>query len=202
MISYGNAYLTGQKLRELGMKNVGDSVQVHETCVLVGLENISIGNHVRIDPFCRLIAAQGFIKIGSHVHIGSSGFYSGAEGIAMEDFANIGHSVSIFTHNDDFSGAVLTGSAVPEKYLRQSKGPVTLRRHVVLATSAIVLPNVEVGEGVMVGALSLVKTSLAPWGIYAGVPVRRIRDRGRQLLELEKQLLEEERAELAKQGRP
>ena len=34
--------------------------------------------------------------------------------------------------------------------------------------------------------MSLVLGPLAEWGIYAGVPVRRIRERSKQLLKLEK----------------
>jgi len=55
-----------------------------------------------------------------------------------------------------------------------------------------VLPGCDIGEGTTVGALSLVKASLAEWGIYAGVPARRLRDRSRDLLALERELLARE----------
>jgi acetyltransferase-like isoleucine patch superfamily enzyme len=62
----------------------------------------------------------------------------------------------------------------------------------VVGAGSIVLPGVEIGEGSVVGALSLVKSTLEPWGIHAGVPARRLRERGRDLVMLERELLASE----------
>jgi acetyltransferase-like isoleucine patch superfamily enzyme len=67
------------------------------------------------------------------------------------------------------------------------KGAVVLKRHVIIGAHSVIMPGVTIDEGVAVGAQSLVKTSLASWGIYAGNPVRRVRERLLHLLELEKQ---------------
>jgi galactoside O-acetyltransferase len=160
--------------------------------VLVGLENLSIGDHVRVDAFCSLIAAQGSISVGDHVHISAYAFLSGAERIEISDFVGISQGVRIYTRNDDYTGQSLTGPTVPETYLKLDKGPVRIGRHVVIGAGSIVLPGLEIDEGSAVGALSLVKSSLAPWGIYGGVPVRRLRDRKRAMLELERRLRAEE----------
>jgi acetyltransferase-like isoleucine patch superfamily enzyme len=53
----------------------------------------------------------------------------------------------------------------------------------------IILPNLTLGEGVSVGAHSLVTKSLDPWGIYFGCPVKKIKEREQGLLELEKKFL-------------
>jgi galactoside O-acetyltransferase len=42
-----------------------------------------------------------------------------------------------------------------------------------------------IGEGVAIGALSLVRGGLEAWGIYAGVPASRMRERSRGLLQQE-----------------
>ena len=39
--------------------------------------------------------------------------------------------------------------------------------------------------------MSLVKKDLAPWGIYAGIPVKKIKDRSKNLLNLEKEFIKE-----------
>jgi acetyltransferase-like isoleucine patch superfamily enzyme len=39
--------------------------------------------------------------------------------------------------------------------------------------------------------MSLVTKDLDPWGVYVGIPAKRIRDRKKELLEMEKQLLAE-----------
>jgi galactoside O-acetyltransferase len=194
MKSYGNRYLGSEELRRLGASEIGDDVQVHATCILVGLENIRIGNHVRIDSFTSLIAASGSITLGDHVHIAGQAFLSGAKGIAIGDFVGISQGVCVYTRNDDYTGEALTGPTIPLKYLQLAEGPVHIGRHVVVGAGSIVLPNVSIEDGSTVGALSLVKESLAPWGIYAGVPARRLRARSRKLLEMEAQLRAEEAA--------
>jgi acetyltransferase-like isoleucine patch superfamily enzyme len=191
MKNYGGYYLASAELRDLGCRSVGEDVRVHTTCVLVGLENLTIGSHVRIDAFCSLIAGDGSISVGDHVHIASYAFLSGAEGIDLSDFVGISQGVRIYSRNDDYTGQALTGPTIPEAYLKLDKGAVRIGRHVVVGAGSIVLPGVEIGEGSTVGALSLVKSSLGLWGIYAGVPVKRLRDRSQAMLEFERHLLED-----------
>jgi acetyltransferase-like isoleucine patch superfamily enzyme len=192
---YGGRYLLSAELASLGLRAVGADVQIHSTCVMVGLENISIGDHVRIDAFSSLIAGNGRIEIGNHVHIGGYVFMSGAEGIEISDFVGISHGVGIYTRDDDYTGASLTGPTIPAEFLQQKTGLVSLGRHVVIGSGSVILPRVTIAEGSTVGSLSLVKSDLEAWGIYAGVPARRLRDRSRALLALEEQLMARERQE-------
>jgi acetyltransferase-like isoleucine patch superfamily enzyme len=39
--------------------------------------------------------------------------------------------------------------------------------------------------------MSLITGDLEPWGVYVGIPAKRIKERKKDLLELEKQLLAE-----------
>lgn len=188
MKTYGGHYLRSADLRALGMASVGDDVSMHSTCVLVGLENLSLGNHVRIDAFCCILPGEGRIAIGDHVHIAANSFLSGAEGIEIGDFAGLSYGVRLYTRGDDYSGHALTNPTVPAKFLGIERGPVRLGRHVIIGAGSVVLPGVAIAEGTAVGALSLVRSDLAPWGIYFGAPVRRLRERSRDLLDLEAQL--------------
>jgi galactoside O-acetyltransferase len=194
VITYGGRFLDSGELKSLGINRVGRDVAVHSTCVLVGLENISIGDRVRVDPFSCLIAGTGRIEIGSHVHIASHVFLSGGEGIEIGDFSSFSRGVTIYTRNEDYSGLALTNPTIPLKYLRLTAGPVAVGRHAVVGAMTVVFPRVTIGEGSATGALSLIKDDIEPWGIYAGVPARRLRERRRDLLALETQLSAEERS--------
>jgi galactoside O-acetyltransferase len=193
VITYGGRFLDSQELQSLGVGCVGRNVAVHSTCVLVGLENISIGDHVRVDPFSCLIAGTGRIEIGSHVHIASHVFLSGGESIEIGDFSSLSRGVTIYTRNEDYSGLALTNPTIPVKYLRLTAGRVVVGRHAVVGAMTVVFPRVTIGEGSATGALSLIKGDIEPWSIYAGVPARRLRERRRDPLALEAQLTEEER---------
>jgi acetyltransferase-like isoleucine patch superfamily enzyme len=175
------------ELRRMGFSQVGDNVRIAKNCTIVGLENIVIGDHVRIDAYCTIVAT-GHLYLGSHIHIAAHCHLSAGDGIRMEDFSGIATGVRLYTRTDDFTGSFLTGPMVPHEFTRATRGMVTLGRHVVVGSQSVVLPNVSIGEGSCVGALSLVTKSLEPWGIYVGCPVRRFKERSQRLLDLEAEM--------------
>lgn len=192
---FGATYYTENDLADEGFKHLGHNVRIARTCTIVGVENISLGDNVRIDGYCTLVAAgSGHLDVGSNVHVGGYCAFLAGEGIAIESFAGVSWGCHLFSRSDDFSGRAMTGPTVPMKYLNVSKGPIRLGRHTVLGAKTVVLPNVQFGEGVAVGAMSLVTKSLDAWGIYSGIPAKRIRDRDRHLLNLEREYLLEGRS--------
>ena len=181
-----NEYYDSSDLRKGIFASVGDNVRIARNCTIVGEENISIGDNVRIDGYCTIIAT-GNVRLGSYIHIGSYCHLSGGDGFMMEDFSGLSQGVYIYTRSDDYSGAYMTNPTLPSLYTSALKGEVVLKRHVIIGAKSTIMPGVTIGEGSAVGAKSLVKNSLDGWGIYAGNPVRRIRERLPHLLELEKQ---------------
>jgi acetyltransferase-like isoleucine patch superfamily enzyme len=180
-------YYDTAALRAMGFAAVGEHVRVAKNCTIIGLANIRLGDHVRIDGYSTLIATGG-ITIGSYVHIAGYCLLSGGDGIAMDDFSGLSHGVKLYSRTDDYGGDFLTNPTVPAEYLGVIGGKVTLGRHAIIGSNTVVLPGSTVAEGSSVGAQSLVKGALEPWGVYAGVPARRLKARSRKLLELEAQL--------------
>lgn len=178
----GGRYLTETDLKDRGIARLGTNVRVHETAILVDLERIEIGSNVRIDPYCVLSAAGGYLKIGSYIHIGSHNITVAGGGVDLADFVNLSQGVRIYSVSDDYSGESLTSPMIPSQLSRRVSGPVKLGRHVIVGSGSVILPDLTVGDGCSVGALSLVNRSLSDWGIYAGIPVRRIKARSRRLL--------------------
>ena len=189
---FGSTHYTEQDLVDEGFRSLGRNVRIARTCSIIGAENITIGDNVRIDGYCTIVAAgKGYINLGSYIHIGGYCALLASEGIVMEDLTTISWGIKIFTRSDDFSGNHMTNPTVPSKYTGIKGGTVTLKRHSLVGANSIILPEVTVGEGVAVGALSMVNKSLDDWGIYAGTPTKRIKDRSRNLLNLEKVFLED-----------
>lgn len=185
-------YFTEYDLKDAGFKKLGHNIRIAKNCTIVGNSNIEIGSNVRIDSYVSIIAnANGWVKIGSHVHIGGYCLLSAGSGIELADFSGLSQNVCIYTQTDDYSGNHLTNPTVPEKYTGVAKGAVILGRHVIIGSGSIILPNVKIEEGSSVGALSLVSKSLLPWGVYFGCPVKKLKDRSKKLLELEIALQQE-----------
>jgi acetyltransferase-like isoleucine patch superfamily enzyme len=174
-----------KELNEFGFKSIGDNVLISRKASIYGAKNISIGNNVRIDDFCIL---SGNIHLGSNIHIAVfSSLFAGESDIYMDDFSGLSSRVSIYAVSDDYSGNYLTNPTIPDKYTNIIKGKVTLGKHAIIGTNSVVLPNVKIGEGVSIGACSLVIKDCDEWGIYIGIPVKKIKDRSKALLELEKE---------------
>ncbi len=184
--AFDSGYHTEVELRAMGFRQVGENVRIAKGCTIVGLENISIGSNVRIDGFCGIFAnGEGFVHLGSFIHIGAWCYLAGGSGIVLEDYSGLSQGVKVYSRSDDYSGQYLTNPTVPEEYTGVKGGEVRICKHGIVGSGSVILPGVTVGEGVAVGALSLVLKSLDPWGIYFGCPVRRIRERSRELLRLE-----------------
>lgn len=182
--------LSLDQITQLGFAAVGTDVAISDRCSIYGPESISIGNHVRIDDFAILTARQPVV-IGSYVHISAFAFLSGSFGIVIDDFAGVSPRATLLSGNDDFLGQWLPGPLVPEDLRNVQGGCIHLGRYSMVGAHSVVLPGVNFGEGAVGGALSLVKESLAPWGIYGGVPARLIRPRSHRVEELAARLTAE-----------
>ena len=183
------AYYSRSSLEKMGFKFLGENVKISDKASIYDPELIEIGDNSRIDDFC---VVSGNIKIGSYVHITPFCLLAGGEkGIVIEDFSALAYRVQVFTQSDDYSGETMTNSTVPQKYKHEFKSKILLKRHVIVGAGSIIMPGVTVAEGCSIGALSLVLESTMPWGIYVGSPAKRLKDRKKSLLQLEKKFLSE-----------
>jgi len=183
------ALLTAQEIAQMGFQSVGKNVQLSNRASFYNCAQISIGDHVRIDDFCVLSAGVGGILIGNHVHIAVYSSLIGAGEIVLSDFANISSKVSIYSSSDDYSGEWMTNPTIPAKFTGVTHGKVFIGRHVIVGCNSVILPNIALADGVAIGALSLVNKDCAAFGIYAGSPAKRIKERSRNLLVLEQAFL-------------
>lgn len=175
------SFYTEQELASIGLKSYGRNVLISRKCSIYGGCNIEIGDNVRIDDFCIL---SGRIRIGSNIHISAYVALYGANGIELKDYTGISPRSTVYSAMDDFSGDWLIGPVHPEGTTNVNGGKVTLERFVQVGCNSVLFPDLTVGEGSIIGAMSLVNRSVGEWGIYCGVPVKRIKDRNRGLLNL------------------
>lgn len=176
-----NSFYSEEELAQLGLKSYGAEVKISRFARIYGAQNISIGDNVRIDDFCIL---SGHITIGSNIHISAYVALYGAKGIVLEDYTGISPQTTVYSAMDDFSGDYLIGPIHDETKTHVTGGPVVIKKYSQIGTKCCVFPNLTIGEGVAVGACSLVTKSLEEWGIYVGVPAKFLKQRSKQLLNL------------------
>jgi acetyltransferase-like isoleucine patch superfamily enzyme len=173
------SFYTEEELIRLGFKSYGKKVLISRKCSLYSPQEITIGDNVRIDDFCIL---SGKIVLGSNIHISPYCALYGANGIVLADYTGLSANVIMYSAMDDFSGNYLIGPIHPTKSTNVTGGIVKIERFVQVGSNSVVFPNLTISEGSIIGAMSLVNKSVAPWGIYVGIPVKKIKDRSKELL--------------------
>ena len=174
-----NSFYNESELAGLGLNSFGKNVLISRKSSFYSPEKISIGDNVRIDDFCII---SGQVTLGSHIHISSFCALYGAFGIEMEDYTGLSPHCSVFSASDDFSGNFLIGPMVDKMKTNVTGGKVLIKRYSQIGTHCVILTSLTINEGVAVGAVSLVNKDLNEWGIYAGIPVKKIKDRKKTLL--------------------
>jgi acetyltransferase-like isoleucine patch superfamily enzyme len=183
-------YLSYEELTLVGFKHVGRNVKVSRLASIHRPEEISVGDNSRIDDFC---AISGKVTIGRNVHIAvHCSIVASEDELTMGDFSGLAFGCRLFTSSDDYSGRSLTNPTIPRQYKSIQNGAILLGKHVIIGTNSVVFPGVEIAEGCSIGAMTLVTKSTLPWGIYAGNPARRIKERRKDLLIHEENYLKTE----------
>ncbi|MFK7959768.1 MAG: acyltransferase [Phycisphaerales bacterium] len=111
--------------------------------------NVLIGTNTVIDNDC---------TIGSHVSIQSCVYIP--TGTIIEDYVFLGPSVTI------------TNDRHPIRKAGAPLEPATIRRGASIGANSVIMPGVEVGEGAMVGAGSVVTKDVPAWHLAVGSPAR------------------------------
>ncbi len=143
---------------------LGKDVQIYEFVNLYGCE---IGDETKIGTFVEI---QRGAKVGRRVKVSSHTFI--CEGVEIEDQVFIGHGVTFI--NDRYPRAVTGGGDL------QGDGdwtvvPTRVRRGASIGSGSTILCGLEIGEGAIVGAGSVVTRDVPPRTIVAGNPARILR---------------------------
>lgn len=189
-----NSFYSKDELGQLGFQRIGDNVFISRKTSFYNSQLISIGNNVRIDDFCIL---SGKVTLGDYIHIAAySAFYAGKYEIMLDDFVTISSRNVIYAESDNYVDASFSCPLIGDDFRKVYGGNVHLKKHVLIGTNCTILPGVNLGEGVSVGAMSLVKEDLKPWGVYVGIPAKRIKERDRDILKLEDEFLREKQGNI------
>jgi acetyltransferase-like isoleucine patch superfamily enzyme len=143
---------------------LGKDVTIFDFVNLYGCE---IGDETKIGTFVEI---QRGAKIGRRVKISSHTFI--CEGVEIEDHAFIGHGVTFI--NDRYPRAVNAAGEL-QKGSDWKVIPTIVRRGASIGSGSTILCGVEIGEGAVVGAGSVVTHDVSAGMIVAGNPARALR---------------------------
>lgn len=84
----------------------------------------------------------------------------------------------------------MTNPMISEQYKNVENNPVKIEKHVIVGATSVILPGAVLREGSAFGSFSFIIQDSEPWSINAGIPARKIKNRKRNLLELERKMME------------
>lgn len=179
-------YLSQNEIKKIGFKSYGSNLLISDKATFYRPERISLGSNIKIDDFAVL---ANNIVIGDFVHISISAYLLSSEKalIKLDDFSGVSHRTHIFTSSDNYSDKFLSGPIVGNNFTSVIHKSVTLEKHTILGAMSIILPGVILREGSTIGAGSVVYRSTKAWSVYIGNPAKKIWDRDRGVLEVEKE---------------
>lgn len=119
------------------------------------------------------IRAPWNIKVGKGTIIGENAFLDGRNGLLIGDNVNISTGVYIFTEQHDINNPFFESA--------ESGGQVIIGNRAWLSSRTTVLPKVRVGEGAVLASGGLAAKDLEPYGLYGGIPAKKIGERNRDL---------------------
>ena len=119
------------------------------------------------------IRAPWNISIGEGSVIGDRVILDGRNGIKIGSKVNISTAVSIYTEQHDIN----------DPFFRSldSGGRVVIENRVWLSSHTAILPNVRAAEGSVLAANALATKDLDAFGVYGGVPAKKIGNRSSDL---------------------
>jgi dTDP-4-amino-4,6-dideoxy-D-glucose acyltransferase len=168
------------------LKLLGRNVILGKTVRIRYPELVSIGDNCIIDDFTYISTA---LVLDANVHISAGCKIIGGRNatVTMAEFSTLAPNVVLAAGSDDYIGGIAT-PLVPLEFKGDVEiGRIEIGRHCIVGSGSVILPNVKLADGAAVGALSLVKTDLEAWKLYAGVPAEVLRERNRDaILTLEK----------------
>jgi acetyltransferase-like isoleucine patch superfamily enzyme len=179
------------------IKNMGNRVVFGRNISIGHPQNIHIGNNCLIADYCELNASgsDGAIIIGNNVTIGRHAFIRTKGGkIVIGDNSAIGARSILATRNTDITIGknhmmsaftyIGTGSHqydrrdVPMNRQEFTARPVEIEDDVWIGIRSTILPGSRIRKGSVIGACSLVNGEVGSYQVVAGIPAKKIKDRG------------------------
>ena len=133
---------------------------------------IVIGDHCSIQPYAYLHSVGGRIEIGDYCSINPYSVLYGGGGLTIGNHVRIAAHAVIVPSNHKFDNV-----DVPIHLQGNSKLGILIEDDVWIGARVCILDGVKIAKGCVIGAGSIVTKSTEAYGVYVGIPARRIKDR-------------------------
>ena len=159
--------------------NFGSSIDPE--VIVTGNQNalswIQIGQGTEIQRLCRIcIGEDGSLEprltIGCRVFIGQGTHLSVMRAMTIGNNTIIGSNSYLLTNNHRFESR-----DIPIRDQGYECKPLVVGEDVWIGANCVIMPGIEIGQGAIIGAGSVLTKSVGSYEIWAGIPARKIGNR-------------------------
>ncbi len=144
---------------------------INPSCIVFGA-NFSAGQGL----WLHAIDTDSKIVLGDNINISDWTHIAALDSVVIESGCLIGSRVLITDHSHGSTSDLRTDFKLPPNQRPLlSKGPIRIGRNVWIGDGVVVLPNVNIGEGSVIAANSVVNKNIPPFSVVAGSPAKVIK---------------------------
>ncbi|MER2604300.1 MAG: acyltransferase [Siculibacillus sp.] len=161
------ARLAGRRLSIGARTRIASTARIHP-----GDGEIVIGKSCEIQTGALIYAYDGYVRIGDNVSVQPYSILFGGGGLTIGNDVRIACHVTIIPANhrfEDRDRPIRTQGMVP--------GPIVIEDDVWIGAGVRVTAGVRIARGCVIAANAVVTRDTEPFGVYGGVPARRIKER-------------------------
>ncbi len=128
--------------------------------------------YTRVSSSATLINRKKLV-MGEHVWVWHYSVLDATEGLVIEDGAQIGAWVGIFTHGSESAIRLLGSNFVHVHNTKRegyTRGAVKIGAYTFVGAGSVILPGVTVGKGCLIGTGTLVTKNVPDYSIVVGSP--------------------------------
>lgn len=141
------------------------NVLIDEGVIFGHPKGVFLSEFCYIDKRVMLISRR--TEIGRRVHVAPGVFVSGGGDFVAEDFSGVAAHATLITSTEVLKdGARCSGPMVEADQRKVHRGTVRLGKDAFIGAAATLLPDVEVGQGSVIGAGVTLARSTAPWSVH------------------------------------
>jgi galactoside O-acetyltransferase len=133
------------------LRSAGKKIDIMKDVIIMSPQKVQIGNNVLLNRGTK-IGGQCGVKIGNDVMLS--------------------YNVNIVSENHAYVNPHL-----PTKEQGFFGGPIVIEDDVWIGANAVILPNVTLGKGSIIGANAVVTKNVDPYTIVGGIPAKVIKKR-------------------------
>lgn len=152
----------------------GFPIFIYKNVIIREPRRVFLGDNVAIYENAVLIPGRGYIIIGDNSHIDSLTVIHGSGGVEIGNKVAIASGVIIYSQTNQYKEGSKPIVEQPIIY-----GKVIIEDDVWIGAGAVILPNVKIRKGAIIGAGTVIPMNnvLEEYTIYVGVPARPLKKR-------------------------